>query len=286
MYRFSNTLIGFLNLFTLIASIPIIGGGLWMARSSTTCESFLQTPLLVVGFVVLVVSLAGFIGACFNVAWALWVYLVVMLFLIATLMGLTIFGFIVTAAGGGVEAPGGRVYREYHLEQYSPWLRKRIKDPRYWLTIRSCLLGSKTCAQLASWTPLDYLQRDMSPIQSGCCKPPTACNYDMMAAGAMVSQDPDCYRWNNAPTLLCYECDSCKAGVLENVRRDWHKLSVLNVVVVILLIGVYCVGCCAFRNTKRAETDYPYGHNQMTKVRPRWDYYWWRWLHDKKEQLY
>ncbi|PRQ58847.1 hypothetical protein RchiOBHm_Chr1g0363761 [Rosa chinensis] len=43
-----------------------------------------------------------------------------------------------------------------------------------------------------------------------------------------VSQDPDCYRWNNAPNLLCYECDSCKVGVLENIKRDWHKLSVLN----------------------------------------------------------
>jgi hypothetical protein len=164
MYRFSNTVIGFLNLFTLLASIPIIGGGLWMARSSTTCEGFLQTPLLVVGFVVLIISLAGFIGACFHVAWALWVYLVVMLLLIATLMGLTIFGFVVTSQGGGVEVPG-RVYKEYRLEDYSPWLRNRIKDPDYWRTIRSCISGSKTCARLASWTPLDYLEKDMSPIQ-------------------------------------------------------------------------------------------------------------------------
>jgi hypothetical protein len=164
MYRFSNTVIGFLNLFTLLASIPIIGGGLWMARSSTTCEGFLQTPLLVVGFVVLIISLAGFIGACFHVAWALWVYLVVMLLLIATLMGLTIFGFVVTSQGGGVEVPG-RVYKECRLEDYSPWLRNRIKDPDYWRTIRSCILGSKTCAKLASWTPLDYLEKDMSPIQ-------------------------------------------------------------------------------------------------------------------------
>nr|GMD89742.1 Tetraspanin-6 [Ipomoea batatas] len=58
----SNTVICFLNLLTLLASIPIIGAGLWMARSSTTCEKFLQTPLLVIGFVILIVSLAGFIG--------------------------------------------------------------------------------------------------------------------------------------------------------------------------------------------------------------------------------
>lgn len=106
--------------------------------------------------------------------------------------------------------------------------------------------------------------------QSGCCKPPTSCNYNMPT----MAQDPDCYRWNNAPTLLCYECDSCKAGVLEDVRRDWHKLSVLNIVMLVVLIGIYSIGCCAFQNTRRAQTDYPYGENQMTKVRPRWDYYW------------
>lgn len=164
MYRFSNTVIGFLNLFTLLASIPIIGAGLWMARSSTTCESFLQTPLLVVGFLVLIISLAGFIGACFHVAWALWLYLVVMLFLIVALMGLTIFGFVVTSPGGGVDVPG-RAYKEYRLQDYSSWLRNRIQDPDYWRTIRSCILGSKTCAEILSWSYLDYQQRDMSPIQ-------------------------------------------------------------------------------------------------------------------------
>ncbi|CAA0814460.1 Tetraspanin-6 [Striga hermonthica] len=209
--RLSNTVIGFLNLFTLLASIPIIGAGLWMARSSTTCESFLQTPLLVVGFVVLIVSLAGFIGACFHVAWALWVYLLVMLFLIGALMGLTVFGFVVTGPGGGDDV-AGKIYKEYHLEAYSGWLRKRVEDPRYWTTIRGCIVGSKTCGKVATWTPFDYLTRDLTPIQSGCCKPPTSCSYGSGSAAA--GQDPDCYRWNNDPSVLCYECDSCKAGHL------------------------------------------------------------------------
>ncbi|OVA10167.1 Tetraspanin/Peripherin [Macleaya cordata] len=282
MYRFSNTVIGFLNLFTLLASIPIIGGGLWMARSSTTCESFLQTPLLVVGFVVLIVSLAGFIGACFNVAWALWVYLVVMLVLIGTLLSLTIFGFVVTSPGGGIVVPG-RAYKEYRLQDYSSWLRSRVKDPHYWRNIRTCILGSNTCAKLSTWTPLDYLKKDMSPVQSGCCKPPTACDY---AGVTLVPQDPDCFRWNNAAPLLCYECDSCKAGVLEDVKNDWRKLSVLNVVVLVFLISIYSIGCCAFRNSRRSETDYPYGVNRMSKIRPRWDYYWWRWWNDRRDQLY
>lgn len=164
MYRLSNTVIGFLNLFSLLASIPIIGAGLYMAKDSTTCENFLQTPLLVVGFIVLIISLAGFIGACFHVAWALWVYLVVMLLLIVALMVITVFGFVVTSQGGGAQV-SGRVYREYHLQDYSPWLRDRVKDPKYWNNIRGCILGSKTCAKVAAWTPVDYLRNDMTPIQ-------------------------------------------------------------------------------------------------------------------------
>nr|XP_023900914.1 tetraspanin-6-like isoform X2 [Quercus suber] len=120
-------------------------------------------------------------------------------------------------------------------------------------------------------------------VMSDCCKPPTSCNNNMATA---VAQDPDCYHWNNAPDLLCYECDSCKPGVLENVRRDWHKLSVLNIVMFVFLIGIYSIGCCAFRNTKRAETEYPYGENRVKHIKPRWDYHWWRWLQDKKEGLY
>ena len=110
-------------------------------------------------------------------------------------------------------------------------------------------------------------------LQSGCCKPPTACTYNNMET--MVSQDPDCYRWNNAPTLLCYDCDSCKAAVLEDIRRTWHKLAVLIVIVLVFLIATYSIGCCAYQNTKRAQMGYPYGVNGMSKVRPRWDYYWW-----------
>lgn len=109
-------------------------------------------------------------------------------------------------------------------------------------------------------------------MQSGCCKPPTSCTYN--AGAAMAAQDEDCYRWNNAANVLCYACDSCKAGVLEQVRRDWHKLSILNVVILIFLISIYSIGCCAFRNARRAESEYPYGENRMSKIHPRWDYYW------------
>lgn len=106
-------------------------------------------------------------------------------------------------------------------------------------------------------------------MQSGCCKPPTSCTYS--GGTATEAQDADCYRWNNAASVLCYECDSCKAGVLEQVRREWHKVSILNVAVLVFLIVLYATGCCAFRN---ARYDYPYGANGMSKIRPNWDDYW------------
>ncbi|KAM3400397.1 hypothetical protein ACQJBY_005332 [Aegilops geniculata] len=90
----------------------------------------------------------------------------------------------------------------------------------------------------------------------------------------------------NAPNILCYQCNSCKAGVMEQVRQDWHKISVLNVIVLVFLICICACGCCAFRNARRSVSEYPYGVNRMSKINPRWDYYWWRWFHDRREQMY
>ncbi|GJM91732.1 hypothetical protein PR202_ga08139 [Eleusine coracana subsp. coracana] len=247
----SNTLIGYLNLLTLVASIPVIAAGLWVAHgSSSTCESALQVPLLTIGFIVLVVSLAGFIGGCYHVTCALWLYLLAVLLLVVALLGMTVFGLAVTAGGGGRQVPG-RPYREFRVTDYSAWLQKHAQLDRYWRPALACVVGSRACSKITTWTPIDYLQHNLTPIQ-----------------------DEDCYRWNNAANILCYQCDSCKAGVLEQLRRDWHNITILNVIVLVMLIAIYSCGCCAFRNARRAGSEYPYGVNRMSKIYPRWDYFW------------
>ncbi|CAD6227857.1 unnamed protein product [Miscanthus lutarioriparius] len=272
-HRLSNTIIGYLNLVTLVASIPIIGAGLWLAHgSAATCESALQTPLLAIGFIVLLISLAGFIGACYHVTWALWLYLLAMLLLVVALLGITVFGLAVTAGGGGRQVPG-RAYQEFRITDYSAWLQRHVEVDRYWRPALACVVRSRACPRIATWTPLDYLQHNLTPIQSGCCKPPTSCTYNQGIP--IAPQDEDCYRWNNAPSILCYQCDSCKAGVLEQVRRVWHNITILNVIILVVLIAIYSCGCCAFRNARRAESaGYPYGVNRMSKINPRWDYFW------------
>jgi hypothetical protein len=44
--------------------------------------------------------------------------------------------------------------------------------------------------------------------------------------------------------------DSCKAGLLANLRKEWKRANVILIITVIVLIVVYLIGCFAFRNAK------------------------------------
>lgn len=87
-----------------------------------------------------------------------------MFLLIIALLILAIFGLAVTTGGGGHEVPG-RQYREYRLGDYSGWLRHKIEQKEYWKMALGCIVGSKACADVQFWSPVDFLQRDLTPVQ-------------------------------------------------------------------------------------------------------------------------
>lgn len=111
-------------------------------------------------------------------------------------------------------------------------------------------------------------------MQSGCCKPPTDCGYTFMnetlwsPGGGLVGPSPDCARWNNDQQILCYACDSCRAGVLASLKHSWRKVSIINIIVLILLVIFYVIAYAALRNNKRMDNDEPYGETRMTKAHP------------------
>lgn len=111
-------------------------------------------------------------------------------------------------------------------------------------------------------------------MQSGCCKPPTSCGFVYRnetywdQSSTMMLGDPDCTRWSNDQQQLCYQCDSCKAGVLASIRHSWRKVSVINIIMLIILVIFYVVGCAAFRNNRRIDNSEPYSESRMTKTRP------------------
>jgi len=278
--RSSNHLIGVLNFLTFLLSIPILGGGIWLSTraNNTDCLKFLQWPLIIIGVAIMVVSLAGFAGACYRNTFLLWVYLFVMFFVIAALIGFIIFAYAVTDKGSGRSEPG-RGYLEYYLQDYSGWLEKRVADDGYWAKISSCIRDSKACRKMGRTVggmpeSADvFYRRKLNPIESGCCKPPAVCGFTYLNEttwnpGVTSANNADCTKWNNDQEQLCYSCDSCKAGVLASLKKSWRKVSVINIVVLIILVIAYVVGCAAFRNNRRIDNDEPYGETRMTKERP------------------
>lgn len=98
-------------------------------------------------------------------------------------------------------------------------------------------------------------------FQSGCCKPSNDCNFTYVSPTNWTKSstsssftNPDCNLWSNDPNVLCYSCESCKAGLLDNIKSDWKRVAVLNIIFLVFLILVYSVGCCAFRNNRRLDS--------------------------------
>eukprot|EP01018_Ginkgo_biloba_P023942 Gb_40226 [translate_table: standard] len=277
MFRVTNGIIGTINFVTFLLSIPIFGGGIWLAtRNSSDCLKFLQWPIIIIGAVVMLISLAGFVGACYRISFLLWLYLFVMFLVILVFLGFTIFAFVVTSTGDGHQVLG-RVYKEYRLGDYSEWLRKRVGSAGSWNKIRSCVRHAGVCKRLGQSSlnegAMGFYQRDLNPIQSGCCKPPTSCGFNYINATYWTSSmssgtDPDCSIWNNDQDRLCYDCSSCKAGVLANLKHDWRRVALLNVVILVLLAVLYIIAYHAFKNNRKLDNDEAYGVNRMTKSHP------------------
>ncbi|KAA8543998.1 hypothetical protein F0562_021825 [Nyssa sinensis] len=280
--RTSNHLIGLLNFLTFLLSVPILGGGIWLSSkaNNTDCMKFLQWPLIIIGVSIMVISLAGFVGACYRNTFLMYLYLWAMFFIIAALIGFVIFAYAVTDKGSGRPVMN-RVYLDYYLQDYSGWLEERVADDSYWSKISSCIRDSKVCNKMGRSvidgvpeTADRFYLRKLSPIQSGCCKPLTECGYVYInetiwnPGGALMGSNTDCAKWSNDQEQLCYACDSCKAGVLASLKKSWRKASVVNIVVVIILVIAYVVAIAAIRNNRRIDNDEPYGETRMEKARP------------------
>ncbi|GLJ14854.1 hypothetical protein SUGI_0241620 [Cryptomeria japonica] len=152
---------------------------------------------------------------------------------ILLLFSFIVFAFLVSNGGAG-QVVLGRGYKEYRLSNTSNWLQKRVSS--IWNEIQRCHQDSTK----------------LSPIESGCCKPPTSCGFVYVNATFWTSTtgggnltDMDCGRWSNEQDELCYDCNSCKAAVLANLKHDWRIFAVLDMAVLIALVVVYSVGCCA-----------------------------------------
>ncbi|KAF5194581.1 Tetraspanin-8 [Thalictrum thalictroides] len=188
----------------------------------------------------------------------LWIYGLVISLLILGMFCFTVFAFIVTNHGAG-KVVSGKGYKEYRLGDYSHWLQNHVVDGKNWGKFKSCLADTNLCMKLSgdARTPQEFYKKNLSPTQSGCCKPPTYCGYTYQNATFWVAPksgpqapDSDCLTWSNKQDTLCYDCKSCKAGILANMKDEWKKIFAINVCVFLFLTIVHCVGTCAYQGTK------------------------------------
>ncbi|OVA11358.1 Tetraspanin/Peripherin [Macleaya cordata] len=226
-----------LNFIALLCSIPIIGSGIWLSsKPDNECIRLFRWPILFLGILILLVSLAGFVGAYWNRPALLACHLFCMAILIVILLFVLVFAFVITKPDGSYQVPG-RGYKEYRIDGFSTWLQNYVKNGGHWRKIQNCLSVSNVCSKL------------------GCCKPPTACGFGYVNPTLWVNPanptaDFDCYTWSNDQSQLCYGCNSCKAGLLGNLRMEWRKANVILIVAVVILIWVYVIACCAFKNAQ------------------------------------
>ncbi|KVI12183.1 Tetraspanin/Peripherin [Cynara cardunculus var. scolymus] len=229
----SNNIIATINFIALICSIPIIFTGIWLAsKPDNHCIRSLPWPIVFVGILFLLLAFTGFVGAHWNKPGLLSFYLFCNAALIVTGIILLILAFIVTHPSGAFSVPG-REYDEYRYMGYSEWLRDHITDPENWGSIRACLASSSTCTKM----------------------PPTVCGYQYVNPITWINPtnpmgDVDCIIWNNDPNQLCYNCDSCKAGVLGNLRKEWKEANVILIIAVIALICLYLIAFNAYKNSQ------------------------------------
>eukprot|EP00249_Psilotum_nudum_P034461 c53545_g1_i1 orf=331-1179(-) len=238
----------------------IIGAGMLLAPPPhrTHCVRIIQGPVFIIGIVILCISVAGIMGTWKRLTWLLGVYLAVMVFMLLSLLCFAVFVLVSNSEGGG-EAVPGKAFKEYHLGSFSNFQRSELNKGSNWQRIKTCLLNKQICATLRQTYPTlaDFDNANLTPTQSGCCKPPTACGFTFVNATNWIlpkteSADPDCMAWNNNSTQLCFNCNSCQAGVIQRMKDYWHTILIVHLVLLGFLIFVCSSGYVVYRATARA----------------------------------
>ncbi|CAI9281563.1 unnamed protein product [Lactuca saligna] len=260
MAKTSNVLTTILNVLTLLLGVLLIFGAIWTTvhpGGETLCEKTFAKPYLFTGIFLVVLAVLGIVGATFKINAILYIYSAVLLIIILGLLAFAIFALVVTNKGIG-KAVSGQGFQDYRIGDYSKWLKKHVVNENNWAKIKSCLSDSRICMALAqSKNSGDFYRRNLNPLESGCCKPPGDCKFLFVNAtywqapkSGPGSNDPDCTTWSNNQKKLCYNCGSCKVGVLTNMRHLWRGFAVLNFSILIFVIVIYSVSCCAIRNNQ------------------------------------
>ncbi|KAG0631019.1 hypothetical protein M758_1G221200 [Ceratodon purpureus] len=246
-----------INVLALLAALALIALGIWLATRPGDCEKYATVPVFLIGAGFLLVAALGLFGTWFLYLPILYTYLVLTFVILVGFLALSIFIFVVTQKGGGYNVPG-QSFKEYNVNDYSDYVQHRLNKVSNWNHLKAVIAASDTCATFDQISPVDYPYSNLNSLQSGCCRPPAECGYTMTGNGTFsttrvpLSDNPDCTSYSNDDSINCYDCDSCKGGVAQNLKRTGKIAGIVTLVIFVLLVGILVVACHVGHRVARA----------------------------------
>ncbi|KAL0013425.1 hypothetical protein SO802_000494 [Lithocarpus litseifolius] len=229
-----------LTILTFILSLPIFASVIWLLyMGDYDCEVVLRLPKLKLGIGIglIVTFLVSNIVVFFQSRFS-------MLGLLVVMVPLTV---MFTA---GLALIGAYNMESRNIPGSPMWLKLKVHDNDNWNYIKACIYDTGACNDLVSRSltlkSYDFNSKRVSPIEAGCCKPPTTCQMQYVNATFWEKQnvaedssypyDSDCDTWTNDQGTLCYNCNSCKDGFLSTLQGKWWTLGLFLVVMALVLI--------------------------------------------------
>ncbi|XP_039833043.1 tetraspanin-8-like [Panicum virgatum] len=207
--------------------------------------------LILIGILFVVSCIAGHVGNRSRSTWLLGVHLHSLFALFVILFLITVFSAIAVYKGAG--------------EDDSAWYERGSKDcslARVWekQVVQDYIGHSNVCKSLeANNGAAAYDDGSDYAIKSGCCKPPTCCNFVYLGGttwvattqGSICTKDVDCRTWSNDAAKLCYNCLSCKAAVLATAEREIKTGVIFSIVFLFYIIFAYSIAARRLSHTLR-----------------------------------
>jgi len=247
-----------INVLAVLLSLALIGLGIWLATRPGNCEKYTLVPVFLIGAFFLLVSILGLFGAWFLLVPILYTYLVLTFVVVVGFLVLSIFIFVVTSQGGGHHV-AGQTFKEYRLSSYSDYVQDRLNKVSNWNHLKAVIEASDNCEKFDEVLPANYPSYDFNPIQSGCCRPPAECGYTMTSNGTFattsvpLSANPDCTRYSNDDSTKCYDCDSCKGGVAQDLKKTGRIAGIVTLVIFLILVVILVLACHAGHRVARRD---------------------------------
>ncbi|KAK4431917.1 Tetraspanin-15 [Sesamum alatum] len=224
-------------LLTFLLSIPFLFEAIWLLYvQQYDCEGMLKNlPRLQIGIAVglFCVFLVSNVVVYLRGRWTLAPGLIVMQIALVLMfvIGLTLRGSFEGETRQIPASPG--------------WLKLEVDDDGTWNNIKSCLYDTRMCRDLMSRS-YNPNPTHLSPIEAGCCDPPSICGMEYVSMGYWAkpngttttegAYDRDCEVWGNDERVLCYDCRSCKRGLVKALEGKWLRVGKFLVVMSLLLM--------------------------------------------------